>query len=131
MTGYLINFAVYTLAMVGVIFLALMVFKKTALNQHSQSNTKTLSVEESISLSPRKSLYIIKAGMERFLIASDIERTTMLSKLNSNSIQKVLEETPEMKKEILSESISKIIAEETQPHKSPVMKSLMKKLQKG
>ena len=36
----------------------------------------------------RKQLYVIRAGKERFLIASDAERTTFLSKLNTENEDK-------------------------------------------
>ena len=45
-----------------------------------------LSIEDGLGLTSRKTLYIIKAGSERFLIAADLERTTLISKLDSNNI---------------------------------------------
>lgn len=45
-----------------------------------------LSIEDGLGLSSRKTLYIIKAGNERFLIAADLERTTLISKLDSNNL---------------------------------------------
>ena len=44
-----------------------------------------MNIEDCISLAPRKTLYVIKAGKERFLIAADAERTTFLSKLESEN----------------------------------------------
>lgn len=85
MSGYLISFIVYTTAMVGVIFLALFVYKKVAAGYGSSSNSKFLNVEDCISLAPRKNLYVIRAGKERFLVASDAERTSLISKLDENS----------------------------------------------
>lgn len=90
MTGYLVNFAVYTMAMLGLIFFALMVYKKFSLGGFSNnSNSRYLSVEETISLAPRKTLYIVKAGNERFLIAGDIDKTTLISKLENNSVTNI------------------------------------------
>lgn len=100
MSGYLVSFIVYTTAMVGVIFLALFVYKKVSEGYNSTSKSKFLNVEESISLSPRKNLYVIRAGKERFLIASDMERTTLISKLDENAsvrrkeIQATVDELP-------------------------------------
>ncbi len=34
-----------------------------------------------MTLSPRKTLYIVSAGDEKFLIAGDVDRTTLISKL--------------------------------------------------
>ena len=79
MGGYLMGFVVYTAAMIGVIFLAVIVYKKFSYNGVSKS--KFLNVEDCISLAPRKNLYIVRAGNERFLVASDAERTNLISKL--------------------------------------------------
>lgn len=84
MGTYLINFMVYTMAMVGLLFLGVMVYKKTMLNNSSAQNSNGLKVENALNLSPRKTLYIVKAGNEKFLIAADTERTTFLAKLNGN-----------------------------------------------
>ncbi len=85
MSGYLINFMVYTLAMVGLIFLALFIYKKTAVMPGGKSRSKFLGVEDVMSLTPRKSLYVVRAGSERFLIASDMDRTTLISKLDGDN----------------------------------------------
>lgn len=82
MGGYLINFIVYTTAMIGIIFLAVIVYKNFSYNGMSKS--KFLNIEDCISLTPRKNLYVVKAGKERFLIASDPERTSLISKLNES-----------------------------------------------
>lgn len=81
MGGYFLNFIVYTTAMIGVIFLAVFVYKKTSFI--GNTNSKFLNVEDTMTLSPRKRLYVVRAGEERFLIASDTERTTLISKLQS------------------------------------------------
>ncbi|MFI3299950.1 MAG: flagellar biosynthetic protein FliO [Candidatus Gastranaerophilales bacterium] len=86
MSGYLVNFVIYTTAMVGVIFLALYVYKKVTISSGQTSKSKFLEVQESITLSPRKNLYVVKAGEEKFLIASDIESTVLISKLSETSV---------------------------------------------
>ena len=83
---YLVNFLVYSMAMVGVIFACLMVYKKTMVNHKCLKDNQELTVENALNLSQRKTIYIIKAGSEKFLIASDAERTTFLSKLNSDVV---------------------------------------------
>lgn len=80
MSGYFMNFIVYTSAMIGIIFLAILVYKKCSYNGVSKS--KFLNIEDSINLAPRKNLYVVRAGQERFLIASDAERTSLISKLD-------------------------------------------------
>lgn len=80
MSGYLLNFIVYTAAMVGVIFLAVFVYKK--FSYISVSKSKFLDIEDCISLGPRKNLYVVRAGREHFLVASDIDKTSLISKLD-------------------------------------------------
>lgn len=82
MSTYLLNFIVYTTAMIGIIFLAVFVYKKCSFSGNKTS--KFLNVEDCINLAPRKNLYVVRAGNERFLIASDIERTSLIAKLEEN-----------------------------------------------
>ena len=89
--GYLSNFIVYTLAMVGVIVLALLVFKNSS-GFKSKKNSKLLKVIDTMSLSPKKTLYVISAGTEKFLIAGDIDRTTLISKLDTINTNKEITE---------------------------------------
>ncbi len=78
--GYLANFMVYTLAMVGVIAIALLVFKNTN-SFGGGGKSKSLKVLDSLSLAPRKTLYVVSTGSEKFLIAGDVSQTTLISKL--------------------------------------------------
>ena len=89
MSTYLLNFIVYTTAMIGVIFIALFVYKRFSCSSISKS--KFLNVEDSISLAPRKNLYVIRAGNEKFLVASDAERTSLISKLDENYVKSEIE----------------------------------------
>lgn len=82
--GYLTNFIVYTMAMVGVMVLALLVFKN-ATSGGNKSGGKFLKVIDTMSLGARKTLYIVSAGEEKFLIAGDVDKTTLISKLNPAS----------------------------------------------
>ena len=84
MGGYVVNFTVYTMAMTGLICFAVFVYKKVISGGLGSKNAKFLSVEDSMSLSPRKTLHVIRAGNEKFLIASDVDRTTLLAKLEWN-----------------------------------------------
>ena len=81
--GYLANFMVYTFAMVGVIVIALLVFKN-ATSQGAGAKSKYLKVIDSMSLAPRKTLYIVSTGLEKFLIAGDVDKTTLISKLETS-----------------------------------------------
>ena len=84
MGGYMVHFMVYTLAMSGLICFALFVYKKIMAGSFSPKGSKMLSVEETLSINPRKSLMIVKAGSERFLIASDVDKTSLISKLGDS-----------------------------------------------
>ena len=81
--GYLANFMVYTLAMVGIIVIALLVFKNST-GIGNKNSAKFLKVHDTLSLGPRKTLYIVSAGKEKFLIAGDVDKTTLISKLETN-----------------------------------------------
>jgi len=90
---YIISFTVYTLAMSGLIALALFVYKKVTDIGTTNKKTKSLTVEETLNIGPRKTLMIAKAGNERFLIVSDVDKTTLISKLSGaeNIIQALTE----------------------------------------
>lgn len=83
MGSYIINFTVYTMAMCGLIFFALFVYKKFATSSFCAKKSQFLGVEDTLSLAPRKMLYIVRAGEERFLIASDADKTSLISKLQN------------------------------------------------
>ena len=82
--GYITNFIVYTMAMVGVIVVALLIFKN-ATSAGCGKSSKYLKVIDSISLGQRKTLYVVSTGKEQFLIAGDVNNTCLISKLDSVS----------------------------------------------
>ena len=84
MGSYIMNFAVYTMAMCGLIFFALFVYKKFATGSFTSKNSQFLNVEDTLSIGPRKILYVIRAGREKFLVASDADKTTLISKLETS-----------------------------------------------
>ena len=81
--GYITNFIVYTLAMVGVIVVALLVFKNATTGTCGK-NSKYLKILDTISLGQRKTLYVVSTGKEQFLIAGDVNNTCLISKLDCN-----------------------------------------------
>jgi flagellar biogenesis protein FliO len=91
MGGYVANFTVYTMAMIGLICFAIFVYKKFTDGTMRSGDGKFLEVEESMSLSPRKTLHVVRAGNEKFLIASDVDRTTLISKLTPSQRIKTYE----------------------------------------
>lgn len=91
MNEYIMHFVIYTLAMTGFIAAVLFIYKKSMIMKTSADKRDFLKVENFLRLSPSKTLYVIKAGREKFLIACDTSSTTMLSKLeaeNNNESEK-------------------------------------------
>ncbi len=84
MNGLLV-FTVYTFAMIGLALVAFLVWKKTTtLNAGNLGGN--IKVEDSLNLSPRKSLMVVRVKNERFLLASDLENTTFLAKLENDEV---------------------------------------------
>ncbi|GBF23180.1 flagellar assembly protein FliO [Candidatus Gastranaerophilus sp. (ex Termes propinquus)] len=122
MSGYIAAFGVYTLAMIGVLFIAFFIWKKSMLT-NIKGSKNTLKAEEVLPLGGRKALYIIRAGAERFLIATDAERTTFLTKLEvGQNMAQVLSTQNE-----LDFNLDAIDALKSQEDK-PVMRNLLKEL---
>ena len=84
--AYLSNFIVYFLAMIGIIILALYVYKQFNISSFSTKRSNFLSIEDSLNINPRKTLYVVREGNERFLIAADLDRTTLISKLEPKEV---------------------------------------------
>lgn len=130
--GYLGNFIVYLLAMVGLIILALFVYKKFNVNALGVKSNHTLKVEDTLSLSARKSLYIIRNGSERFLIAADFDRTTLISKLEdspSEVVQAPQRKTRRVVKHNVDLSEDAInMQDNVAPIRKPIMKEIRSKL---
>ena len=130
--GYLTNFIVYTLAMVGVVVLALFIFKAST-TTGTKGGSKYLKVHDTLSLGPRKTLYIVSAGEEKFLIAGDVDKTSLISKLGVKdnteakiSTQETFKETMESlpaKTSYMDRSVVGIYKTQDKPYDS-VMKNL-------
>ena len=86
MMGHLTGFLVYMLAMLGVIFIAFLVVKKSFTFKSGKQKKSFLQVESSLSLEPRKNLYIVKAGNERFLISTGFEGCQFMTKIDDGNI---------------------------------------------
>ena len=85
MTHYLIKFIFYTSGVIGLLFIAFLVAKNSLnINTAFAKKNKNLEIEESLSLSPRKTLHVVRAFNEKFLIASDATSTTLLATLNTD-----------------------------------------------
>ena len=86
MAHYLMKFIFYTCGVIGLLLIAFVVAKNSLiLGPNAFSKKKgNLEIEESLAISSRKTLHIVKAFNEKFLIASDANSTTLLAKLNSD-----------------------------------------------
>ncbi len=87
MQGYFVQFIAYTMAMVGFLGLCVFIYKKLCLGTISHTNPDYLCIENGLRINARKQIYVVRAGKERFLIASDTERTTMLAKLEDEVVE--------------------------------------------
>jgi len=91
--GHFAGFIFYTLAMTGIFFIGMIVAKNSLSGGFVKNSRKNfLNIESSLSLEPRKNLYVIKAGNERMLISTDSEGSHFLAKLDSNNIPVEIEE---------------------------------------
>ena len=100
--GYITNFIVYTLAMVGVIVVALLVFKNATTIGGGKAS-KYLKIIDSISLGQRKNLYIVSTGKEQFLIAGDVNNTCPISKLDAVGGNAILSNAQAIERESINE----------------------------
>ena len=117
MGGFLANITVYTMAMTGLIFFALLLYKKFFSEGSFSSKSGFLKIEESVNIAPRKSLYVVKAGNERFLLASDANSTNLISKLDEKPkrIDRNGDELP-------------VIVDFPKTQEKPVIKEMLKKI---
>ncbi|MCR5265842.1 MAG: flagellar biosynthetic protein FliO [Cyanobacteria bacterium RUI128] len=127
--GYLAHFIVYFLAMIGIIILALYVYQKFNIGTVGGKRANNLRIEDSLSLSPRKTLYVIRNGNERFLIAGDLERTTLISKLENGAGVNEYERTSARnfhKADLSETTVSQ--QDNIAPIRKPMMKEIRSKL---
>lgn len=135
MTNYLISFSIYTMAMIGLICLALYVFKAFSGNCFSKKSSM-LNIEDAMKLSARKTLYIVKAQNEKYLIAADIDRTSLIAKLEETAPKKpaIVRENKSLDLksfdgiDSLSEFASVIDFQKSRTSKGPMMKELARKV---
>ena len=134
--GYLSNFIVYFCAMIGIIILALWVYQKFNINAVGIKNNHSLRVEDSLGLSARKTLYVIRNGNERFLIAADMERTTLISKLKDGEdiVQDLSVYKPENERKLRTQRRADLSErnirnqDNVEPLRRPIMKEIKNKL---
>ncbi len=86
---YLGSFILYTLLAIGLIY-AVFCFTRSRAGSFLGLGTPVikgrrakLQIESILGLEPRKNLYVVRAGHERFLLATSIEETKLISRLDS------------------------------------------------
>ena len=121
MVHYIVNFIVYTLAMIGILIVAYLVYKKTMMINPVQKNSM-LKIVDMMRLPDRKILYVVKCKGEEFLLASSNENVSLISKLDTEK-KKTSED--EIKKYLKEKEQNEI--ERKAPEKK-VIKSLLKEL---
>ena len=110
MTGHLTGFLVYMLAMLGIIFIALVVVKKSMTFSSVKQKNSFLKIESRLNIEPRKNLYVIKAGNERFLVSSGIEGCQFMTKIGEKNIPSKTEiSTDEIKNWGINNPIGKMM----------------------
>ena len=125
--GYISNFIVYFLAMIGIIILALYVYKQFNVSGIGNRRSNLLSIEDTLSLTPRKTLYVVREGSERFLIAADLDRTTLISKLEERDVETIKVNPRMIKGANLSESAVSA-QDNVRAMNKPIMKEIRKRV---
>ena len=81
MSHFIVNIVVFTFAMIGLIFFALLVYKKVSdFGVGSRPNSK-LKVLDMLRVAPSKVFYVLSTGSEKFLVASDTNSMNLIAKL--------------------------------------------------
>lgn len=92
MKTYIMAFIFYTLAMIGVLFAGFIVYKKTMITTCNRKKG-SMKILESLPISPKKMLLIVKVENRKFLIASDMDNTTFLADLTKENLNEQKEES--------------------------------------
>jgi len=103
MMTYITAFIFYTLAMIGILLVGFVIYKKTFVINKGE-NKGMIKILDSYPIGPKKTLLVVRIKNEKFLIASGAEHTTFLSKLSDeNTKSQALEKNsqPRMKKQQL------------------------------
>jgi len=85
------------IVLAGVVLLAyilLNVFGKYLLKLRDTGSRRAIFIVERVSVDARKSLLLVKAGSEYFLLSSGERALTVLSKLNTEDVEKALSNAP-------------------------------------
>ena len=87
MHHFIINITVFTFAMIGLIFFALLVYKKVSDFGVGTKQNSNLKVTDMLRVTPSKTFYVISAGKEKFLVASDTNNMNLIAKLEDDYVE--------------------------------------------
>lgn len=97
MITYITAFIFYTCAIIGVLFAAFVIYKKTMMTTNI-NKSPNMQILDSITIGPKKNLLVVKVLNRKFLIASGLEHTTFLADLtNETDIDKIKENIDNLK----------------------------------
>lgn len=89
MGQFLFGFIFYTLGAMGVLLVGYIVARKV-INTISVSGSKNprsfLNVEHGVPLEARKTMYVVKAGNQRFLVVTTPENVSCIGELNKDNL---------------------------------------------
>jgi len=103
MMTYVTAFIFYTLAMIGILLIGFVVYKKVFENSKG-TNNGLIKILDSSPIGHKKLLLVVQVRNERFLIASGAEHTTFLSKLsNENLVKKEVKKEEPISQNIINE----------------------------
>lgn len=106
MITYITAFIFYTLAMIGILLIGFIVYKKTFIVNKNE-NKGSMKILDSLQIAPKKQLLVVRIRNEKFLIASGVEHTTFLAKLqddNQNSKNNLKDTSQKQQAKALSQN---------------------------
>ena len=132
MITYITAFIFYTLAMIGILLVGFVIYKKTFVVSKGE-NKGMIKILDSYPIGPKKVLMVVKIRNERFLIASGVEHTTFLAKLSDKGADKTTdkgaEETVSRAQTVgqaIGQTIEQLVAQPAQKIKTQNIKNVPK-----
>lgn len=113
--------------MIGLLIIGFIVYKKAMVMQPVRKNSM-LKIMEMLRLPDRKVLYIIRCKNEQFLIASSNDKVTLISKLDTESNEKI--QNSGIERYLQEKAAEENYQDDVSPNKPEkrVIKSLLKEL---
>lgn len=105
MTEFILGFTVYTLGAIGVLvlgYVAVKYFVNHGIISNNPRKMKSfLNVEQGLNLEPRKAVYVVKAGSQRFLVATTPDNVSFLAELDKDNLpQQPQQRQPQQRQQV-------------------------------